>query len=209
MTYQMIMNVWMAARYGHTDQLRQLLAGANQSEIEQEDGGGRTPLTRASTYGHSDCVELLLKAGVQVNRKDGHGWTAMHFACTNNRDSVVSVLLAHGADVNVTDRYGWTPLMTAASWGHTAVVKILLDAGAKRSLKNQEGRTALGEAVFGNKPETAAMIKEHEHIELVVRPEIVKASGEVLPFELAELCGDFAALTPVRREIERRQKQQN
>jgi hypothetical protein len=88
------------------------------------------------------------------------------------------------------------------------VARLLLDAGANREHRDNYGRTALDLATLCNKAEVVAIINEHERLETVVRPEVVACAGIAMPPELAELCGDYVAMTPERRTIQARQDKQ-
>lgn len=61
-----------------------------------------SPLHSASRNGHRHVVEVLLRAGVDVNLVTSTG-TALHEAALCGKESVVRILLEFGADLNVTD----------------------------------------------------------------------------------------------------------
>lgn len=166
-----------------------------------------TPLDIASVQGHLSCVQLLLEAGAEKNCKDGYGKSPLNLASTNNHPSVVSALLAAGAESDLADDNGWTPLIRAACYGRSEVARLLLNAGANRQLRNNAGKTALYLAIEYKRDEVAAILREHQRLEHFVRPEVVYGSGRALPCELAELCGDYATLTPARRAFHARASQ--
>ena len=83
------------------------------------------------------CMELLLKAKVDVNARFEKEATAIYIACLNGHSHVVSTLLQFGADSNLKKSDGWTPLKVACQNGHGDVVELLL----KAHLEN--GRTAI------------------------------------------------------------------
>jgi ankyrin repeat protein len=89
-----------------------------------------------------EAVELLLKAGADINAVDANGETAMHGAALKNLPRVVQFLADNGAKIDVWNRknkYGWTPLLLAE--GHrpgnfkpsfetiAALHKVMLAAG--------------------------------------------------------------------------------
>jgi ankyrin repeat protein len=198
-----------AAAEGNEAGVREQLArGAGPAVIDFRGRYGMTPLIAAAYNGRERCVELLLEAGAQLEARDVTGWTALYCASFYNYPAVVSILLAAGAQVDSVNDLGWTPLMWAAVDGHSEVVRLLLDAGANRENKNIHGMTALGIATRFNHAEVVAIINEHERLETIVRTEVVACSCVVIPIELAELCGDYVAMTPDRRAVDARQKQQ-
>ena len=89
-----------------------------------------TALMYASKKGHTTCVNLLLKAGADVNLKDRDDMTALMYGATNGYDDCVELLLKAGADVNTKDRNDMTALALATSNGHAECAKLLQEAGA-------------------------------------------------------------------------------
>ena len=85
------------------------------------ESGERTPVTtelhKAAYSNPSPAVlEVLLKAGADVNAEDEHGRTPLHLAAGKNPSpAVLEVLLKAGADVNAKDPDGVTPLHWAAA----------------------------------------------------------------------------------------------
>jgi ankyrin repeat protein len=92
-----------AVRANNVEEVRSLLAlGADPDSTESADGldGRWTALLLASSGGHSEIAEALVRAGADVNRRPGGGFD------------------------------GYTPLHLAAGWGHVELAKILLEHGA-------------------------------------------------------------------------------
>ena len=60
-----------------------------------------------------ECIELLVKAGADVNARDAKGQTALFGAALWGWNDVVKALVAHNADPKIKDLNGKTPLDTA------------------------------------------------------------------------------------------------
>lgn len=70
---------------------------------------GDTCLHVASHRGNLRAVELLVKAGLDVNRPGDMGSTPLHYAAT---PEVASFLMASGASLTTIDKFGRLPLQT-------------------------------------------------------------------------------------------------
>ncbi len=69
----------------------------------------------SNTYSTNETVELLLKAGANIDLQKNDGWTSLMMACRNSRtdstNETVKLLISEGADINLKDDEGWTALM--------------------------------------------------------------------------------------------------
>jgi ankyrin repeat protein len=135
----------VAAYGGHTTVVAsQIAAGV---AVDETDERGKTALMFASVNGHLRSVQLLLKAGANVNRMHRvDSSTALLYATERGHAAVVGALLAAGARPNAMARDGLTPLTIACGMGFTAIVKMLLAAGAnvnQPSLNHDSDETAL------------------------------------------------------------------
>jgi ankyrin repeat protein len=112
--------------------------GANVNTYGQ---GEKTPMTAVIRYGmgspvresDAEIVELLIKAGADVNRSYYEGLTVLSMAVSKNQGKVVQLLLAAGADPNVPGDIqdaAITVLMAAARAGSLEIVKALIQASA-------------------------------------------------------------------------------
>lgn len=120
-----------------------LKKGAN---INQADNASYTPLMRASFYGQTGAVKVLLDVPeINVNQQDDDGATALMYASYPGHTDVVKVLLdVPGIGINHKDKTGYTALMFASDDGHTDVVKVLLGAsGININQTHNNGYTAL------------------------------------------------------------------
>jgi ankyrin repeat protein len=91
----------------------------------------QSTLQEAAKAGDLAQVEILIRAGADVNARDGEGWTALHAAAERGHAAIVTALLKAGAYVNPeTWPHRETPLHWAATRGPPESVKALIEAGA-------------------------------------------------------------------------------
>ena len=79
---------------------------------------------------HVICMEVLLKAGVDVNLADDSTFTPLMTAADEDYVLGVYRLIQAGADVNRTNKDNKTALILASSKGHDKCVGLLLNAAA-------------------------------------------------------------------------------
>ena len=111
-----------AATRGDTDTLRALLdAECDTSHVDEKDWAGKVPLMYAAQGGHTECVQLLLQRGANVNMRSASRSTAAHYAAEHgHKETLLALLnlLDTGCDVDAKDNWEMTPLMWAAQGGH-------------------------------------------------------------------------------------------
>jgi len=61
---------------------------------------GTTPLHAAVAGRCVDAVDLLMRAGADVNAKDDFGQTVLHYAAFKGDVEIIKRLIAAGADIN-------------------------------------------------------------------------------------------------------------
>lgn len=97
--------------------------------------GGRTPLQCAVEVANLDVIDILLKAGADVNERPApdSGATALQLAAIKGYMGIAKLLLGRGADVNAAraSRRGRTALEGAAEHGRIDMIVLLLHHGAK------------------------------------------------------------------------------
>ena len=92
-------------------------------------------------------VNLLLRAGVDVNHRDENGETALHVAARFGHVECAGALLdatsGQKADIDIPENtFGWTPLFIASVDGHLRIVELLIDARADLDRVDLSGWTA-------------------------------------------------------------------
>lgn len=109
--------------------------------------GGYTALNEATKAGHTEIVNLLIKAGAQD--------TFLIDATIKGDIEEVRNLIKNGEDVNVRAYNNQTALMNATT---TAMAKLLLDAGADINIKDNNGVTALLHATYNGNIEVVKLL---------------------------------------------------
>jgi len=91
-------------------------------------------------FGHLDVLELLIRAGADVNGKDKEGMTPLITAIDKGQKRIVEFLIAEGADVNLKeDMMGGTPIMWAAFEAEKEIAALLIKEGAKVNARVSSG----------------------------------------------------------------------
>ncbi|HEX7859928.1 MAG TPA: ankyrin repeat domain-containing protein [Verrucomicrobiae bacterium] len=122
--------------------------------------------TAAREHRSARSVELLLKAGAEVNATNVFGATPLMCAAASGDLETVRLLVKHGADVNAHSRGseanviwggGRSALMWAAFRGDKAMAKFLIEAGA--NVNEPEGfGTALSQAAWNDHAKMAEFL---------------------------------------------------
>ncbi|XP_078322131.1 uncharacterized protein LOC111113907 isoform X1 [Crassostrea virginica] len=102
-----------------------------------------TPLVTASSLGHIDIVDLLIKVGAVCNKIGEYGTTPLCEASRAGHVDIVDLLIKSGADCNKSGEYGTTPLCYASYAGHVDIVDLLIKSGADCNKSGEFGITPL------------------------------------------------------------------
>lgn len=149
------------------NKLKQLLQQPGINVDAEEDGS--TALYKASLFGNTDAVVLLLQHSANINiRSRYNGWNALMVAVFKKQIDVIKHLLAYPAiDVNAQDHLQETALHLAADGGCFECVTLLLNhPGININAKNSLGRTPLIEAAFAGHLEIVRSLLSHPDIEV-------------------------------------------
>ncbi|NXF92421.1 ANKR6 protein, partial [Eubucco bourcierii] len=104
---------------------------------------GRTPLHLAAHKGHLHVVQVLLKAGCDLDIQDDGDQTALHRAAVVGNTDVIATLIQEGCALDRQDKDGNTALHEACWHGFSQSAKVLVKAGANVLAKNKAGNTPL------------------------------------------------------------------
>jgi ankyrin repeat protein len=122
---------------------------------------GTTALHWASYRDDLESVQVLLRAGANVNAANDLGATPLWLAAVNGSAPVVKALLQAGANPNLALLLGETPLMAASRTGNADVVEQLLVKGARPNVRAARGQTALMWAVAQRHPDAVKVLLAH------------------------------------------------
>jgi uncharacterized protein len=93
--------------------------------------GAISPLFMACTNGNAAMIEVLVKAGADVNSAKANGTTGLMLAASSGSVEAVETLIKSGAKVDAKESvHGQTALMFAAALNRDAVARSLLAHGA-------------------------------------------------------------------------------
>ncbi|KAI8148845.1 ankyrin repeat-containing domain protein [Fennellomyces sp. T-0311] len=144
-----------AASTGQVDATELLIE--HDSDINARDALGHTPLVNSLFSQSLGCLQLLLKAGAQLDIQDPQGNSLLHVAAINNFADGIDALLEHGLQVDHVNHRQLSPLAVAIGMGHTQVMKRLIKGKADVNSKTRFG-TVLHHAVTWNRIEAVHML---------------------------------------------------
>ena len=138
-----------AAEKGYADVARVLIDAKIDIHLVTKKNGN-TALITATLSGQYEIVEILIKAGSDINYKNYYGNSAILVIDKNNIPEILQLLIDNGANINDTNNDGWTTLHYFCRDNQEKAVRILLDRKADINIINNEGWTALMLSVNNN-----------------------------------------------------------
>ena len=104
----------LASQQGRSDVVRFLLE--QNAELDVIDQYGNNALWAACYAENSDCIDVLIQAGIDINHQNSaSGATALIFAASSSREMIVEQLLAAGADPDLKTHDDFTALDLAST----------------------------------------------------------------------------------------------
>ncbi|NWI82607.1 ANKR6 protein, partial [Dryoscopus gambensis] len=130
----------VAAYKGQVENVVQLINRGAKVAVTKH---GRTPLHLAAHKGHLHVVQVLLKAGCDLDIQDDGDQTALHRAAVVGNTDIIATLIQEGCALDRQDKDGNTALHEACWHGFSQSAKMLVKAGANVLAKNKAGNTPL------------------------------------------------------------------
>ncbi|NXM62664.1 ANKR6 protein, partial [Illadopsis cleaveri] len=130
----------VAAYKGQVENVVQLINRGAKVAVTKH---GRTPLHLAAYKGHLHVVQVLLKAGCDLDIQDDGDQTALHRAAGVGNTDIITTLIQEGCALDRQDKDGNTALHEACWHGFSQSAKVLVKAGANVLAKNKAGNTPL------------------------------------------------------------------
>jgi ankyrin repeat protein len=137
------LGLWEAVEADDTLRVRELLKWGASPDVTHD--SGCTPLMIAAGKGNLTMVEILVRAGADVNALGSCGpiWDGRPLHFSRGSPDIMEFLLASGADINAKDYDGYTVLDRAASLLDTASIALLCKHGANVHTGNRPEKPAL------------------------------------------------------------------
>ncbi|XP_063089303.1 ankyrin repeat domain-containing protein 6 isoform X3 [Cavia porcellus] len=145
----------IAAYKGQAENVVQLINKGAKVAVTKH---GRTPLHLAANKGHLAVVQVLLKAGCDLDVQDDGDQTALHRATVVGNTEIIAALIQEGCALDRQDKDGNTALHEASWHGFSQSAKLLVKAGANVLARNKAGNTALHLACQNNHSQSTRIL---------------------------------------------------
>lgn len=152
-----------AAEKGNIEILSALLKHAKEKDfdksfLESRDEEGNTALMLAASKREIQVMELLIKAGANIEACDDKGNTLFILAALTGELGVMHTLLNAKANVEAQNKKGGTPLIWAVTSGQIGAIEMLISHGAQVDACDHQENTPLMWAAAKGKTEAIQML---------------------------------------------------
>ncbi|CAL4067301.1 unnamed protein product, partial [Meganyctiphanes norvegica] len=161
----------------------------------------------SASLNNVECVETLLKEGVDPKVSDDKQRSPLHIAASKGYTEIVKLLLQHGADPNQKDGIGNTALHLAACTSHIPTVTLLLRAGTNVRQADNQGYSPLHLAksklklLQRDNNASSQDIKKHVYQVLEMMQTFLKCSGNAEDAELLTSFSNQLSLSDSRPQV--------
>lgn len=153
----------LAANKGSVQAVRYLLGVPSVlASIKNKSLTGTTALHEAALSDSPTVVDMLVKAGADIDAPDKDMQTPLQYAAAEGLAGSALSLLSLGANARVADIHGLTPLHYAAFQGDARVVQAIVDLGGHLRMRGDEGLLPFAYAVLGGHEDVAAFLEVPE-----------------------------------------------
>lgn len=121
--------------------LKSSMSSTTVEELNKASGG--TALHHAAKMGQLDIIQLLVKAGANLNSPDKFASTPLIHAAEAGQLEAVRDLIQAGANIDHPNHGGMTALLDATWYGRLEVVRYLIKHGANPNAHSTDGQGAL------------------------------------------------------------------
>jgi uncharacterized protein len=155
------LDIFEAAATGHSNRVEELIK-QDSSLANAFASDGFMPLGLAVFFGHVETVDVLLKAGADVNAptREAMKVTPLASAVAARQIGIAKTLIAKGANVNAKAEHDLTPLHEAAASGTLEFAKLLLENGADLDARTKDGKTPLAMATEHARNEVVTFLRK-------------------------------------------------
>ncbi|CAF3700278.1 unnamed protein product [Adineta steineri] len=123
---------------------------------------GATALHVACAKGYLDVIDILLRAGANINSVDNDGWTPLHAAAHWDKHDIIKFLLERNADLDSKNFAGQTPLDVCDGVTYELLKELKEKRPPVKSPVNETPDNIL--APWKRKPTSTRTVDEHKSI---------------------------------------------
>nr|XP_024215236.1 ankyrin-3-like isoform X2 [Halyomorpha halys] len=132
----------------------------DKSNVNETNKEGLTALQIAAERGYTDIMNILIKAGADINAVDNNNNTALHYCATGGSANACSLLLSEGCDVKAQNADQATALHIAVWKGNFEIVHRLLNYNDSFEIIDNLNRSASDLAYEMNNTDIIELLKK-------------------------------------------------